>query len=102
MSLFSPLLIICFDQDDAPAIAQLAQSLGYPDAHIVTGGMKEGIDALNLRTTSPDYIIIDIGSRGTDVLTDMDNFALYCEPTVRVAVIGNINDIAFYRELKSR
>lgn len=102
MSLFSPLLIISFDQDETGYLAELSRALGYPDAHIVSGGLSDAASALALRTTTPQYVLIDIGQRGTDMLQDLDEFAQHCEPGVRVVVIGSINDIVFYRELKSR
>lgn len=102
MSLFSPLLIVCFDPDEVPALTELARVLGYPDVHMVTGGMKEAIAALGLRTASPEYVIIDIGNLGNEVLPALDELALHCESQVRVAVIGGINDVTFYRDLRQR
>lgn len=102
MSLFSPLLIVCLDPEEAAALSQLARALGYPDAHIIAGGFDEATLALDQRTTAPEYIIIDIGDHGADVLPALDAFAVHCEESVRVIVIGGINDIVFYRELKSR
>lgn len=102
MSLFSPLLIVCLDPEKAATAAELATSLGYPDAHLVVGGFKQAEEALTLRTTSPEYIIVDIGDHVHGVLTDIDHFALSCEPNVRVVIIGDVNDIVFYRELKQR
>jgi pilus assembly protein CpaE len=94
--------MVCFDPEEAPAITELARTLGYPDAHMVIGGTREAIQALHARTTSPDYIIIDIGQGGHDVLAELDELATHCEPSVRVALIGGVNDITLYRELKSR
>jgi pilus assembly protein CpaE len=102
MSLFSPLLVICLDQDEVGYLSELSRALGYPDAHIIPGGFADAAKALALRTSSPSYILIDIGERGSDVLSELDEFALNCEPGVRVVVIGSVNDIVFYRELKSR
>lgn len=102
MSLFSPLLAIAFDQDRAEGLAGLARLLGYPDAHVISGGFAEAVDVLARRASSPEYIIVDIGSRSQDIFPELDEFSLHCEPNVRAVVIGDVNDIEFYRKLKSR
>ena len=102
MSLFSPLLVVCVDQEEVNALTELASALGYPDAHIIHGGFAEAIQALNSRTSSPECIIVDIGTQGDEVLPQFDELALHCEPGVRVVVIGSANDIVFYRALRNR
>ncbi|MDX1975997.1 MAG: AAA family ATPase [Rickettsiales bacterium] len=102
MSLFSPLLIICHAEARQPALAEMAQALGYSDAHIVTGGFAEAAKALTARNSSPDYIIIDIDNNAEGVLAALDMFATHCEPNVRVVVLGDVNDVGFYRALKQR
>lgn len=102
MSNISPLLIISYDVEERLSLSALAGSLGYPDAQIIVGGINEAINALNTRITSPDYLIIDIGDRGSAVFGDLDELALHCDPKVRVVVIGLTNDISFYRELRTR
>lgn len=102
MGNLSPLLIISYDPEERLNLASLASGLGYPDAQIVLGGIADAISTLNSRTVSPDYIIIDIGDRGSAVFDDLDELALHCDPKVRVVVIGLTNDIGFYRELRAR
>lgn len=102
MSTASPLLIICLEQEQAVALSELARSLGFPDAQIVIGPVEAAIDALAKRPSPPNYMIIDIASREADVLGDIDRLADHCEAHLRVVVIGSINDIGFYRELRQR
>ncbi len=102
MSAFSPLLIISYDPEERLNLSTLATGLGYPDAQIIVGGVADAVAALNSRTVSPDYLIIDIANRGSEVFADLDTLALHCEAKVRVVVIGLINDIDFYRELRAR
>lgn len=102
MNSSSPLLIVCFGREEADTVADLARSLGYPDAHVVDSGIADAVAALNARSLAPSYIIIDIGERGSEVLPALDEFALHCEENVRVVVIGVINDITFYRDLRQR
>lgn len=102
MSILSPLLILCLDAEELPNLHELAGSLGYPDAHVVVGGLNEAVTALNERTHPPDYLIIDIGNHSQDVFPMLDELAQHCDPRVRVVVIGSVNDITFYRELRQR
>src|SRR5689334_15560014 len=102
MSSNSPLLIVCFGQEDARALSELATALGHPDAHIVDNGFAAAMEALTQRPGPPEYIILDIGDQGKEILAALDDFAQHCEPTVRVVAIGSVNDITFYRELKAR
>ncbi|MEK6746365.1 MAG: AAA family ATPase [Pseudomonadota bacterium] len=102
MSSFSPLLIISYDPEERLNLSSLASGLGYPDAEIVVGGVGEAVAALNVRTISPDYLIIDIADKHTNIFDDLDEIALHCEPKVQVVVIGSVNDINFYRQLRAR
>ncbi|MFW0778283.1 MAG: AAA family ATPase [Rickettsiales bacterium] len=102
MSLFSPLLVICLDQEQVNASSELAKELGFPDAHVVAGGFADAIHALSLRTSSPEHMLINIGQHTDDILPALDEFAQHCESNVRVVVTGATNDIDFYRELKQR
>jgi pilus assembly protein CpaE len=103
MSVFSPLLIISYDPEEIVNLSALAGGLGYPDAHmVVVEDVSQAISALNSRSSAPDYIIIDIGNRGAEIFAELDALALHCDPKVRVVVIGLVNDINFYRELKAK
>ena len=102
MSVFSPLLIVSFEAEETVNLNNVANGLGYPDAQIVVGGVAETIAALGARTTSPDYLIIDIADSGTEVFTQLEELALHCDPKIVVVIIGLANDIGFYRELRSR
>lgn len=102
MSKQSPLLILSLGGEQADSLSELARSMGYAEAHVVTGTVAEAIQALGARGRAPDFMVIDIGDHGQDVLADLDTLADHCEPNVHVVVIGAINDIHFYRELKAR
>ncbi len=102
MSIFSPLLIISYDPEERLNLTNLANNLGYSDAHFVVGGVDDAVTALNARTIPPDYLIIDIGNHSSEIFTDLDNIALHCDPNTRVVIIGSVNDINFYRELRAR
>lgn len=100
MSIYSPVFAILPDEADKPFINQVANALGYPYADISLGSPLEATHMLAQRDRSPQYLIIDIGPRGRDVLNEIDKIAEFCEAGTRVIVIGEVNDITFYRSLK--
>lgn len=51
---------------------------------------------------SPSHVVLDIGTRGRDVLAEVDELAQQCEPGTRVVAVGDTNDITLYRELLAR
>ena len=99
MSLHSPVMAVLPEEGDPNFANQIANSLGYPYADIIMGSPMNAAVALAARERSPAYIIIDIGNRTGEVITEIDQLAESCEAGTRVIVIGKINDIKFYREL---
>ena len=100
MSLSSPVMAILPNEAETNFANQVANALGYPYADVVIGNPIEATYAISSRDRAPTYIIIDIGARNTDVLAEIDQLSEYCESGTRVIVIGEFNDIRFYRELK--
>jgi pilus assembly protein CpaE len=100
MSLFSPVMAVMPDDTGTQFANQLANSLGYPYADVVIGNPIEATQTLMARDRGPKYIIIDIGDRGRETLPEIDKLAECCEAGTRVVVIGEVNDITFYRSLK--
>jgi len=102
MNPLSPLMLIYYNPEQGAEAAQLASAIGFPEAHIVLGGLDAAVEAINSRQTSPSYLVIDIADSGPEVIEQLDRFAEYCEPDLRVVIIGSINDVNFYRDLKQR
>lgn len=102
MSISSPVMAIITDAVDREFANQIANSLGYPTADVVVGSPRDAASVLRGRESSPNYIVIDIGDRGYDILPELDEMAEYCHENTRVVVTGTINDVTFYRELRQR
>jgi len=69
---------------------------------VFIGTPLEAVYAISNLPSPPLYLLIDIGERKEDVLPELDTIAEYCVPETQVVIIGSINDVAFYRELKER
>jgi pilus assembly protein CpaE len=93
--------IVAFQADVEFAYHVLDKGDGI-EPHLVLGSPLDAIVEFSKRTHSPSYLLIDIGERGPDVLSEIDTIAEYCEAGTRVVILGQINDVGFYRELKDR
>lgn len=103
MQQHSPLMVVLQDAGGQEFAAQLATAMGYTFSDIVVGTPGDAAQAIMARGVSPSYIVLDIGSLpANDVLTQLEQMAEHCDPHTRVVVIGDLNDIALYRELKNR
>jgi pilus assembly protein CpaE len=102
MSKQSPVMAIITHESEQGFAHQVANALGYSFADVVIGNPRDAATALAARDTSPRYLIIDIGDRSADVLPEIDSLAEHCEEGTRVVVIGSVNDVNFYRELRTR
>ncbi len=87
------------DQGSEGVIRESLAALGVTGAQFTTGNVTAAIAAL-ANESSPQLLIVDISGIG-DPLTKMRDLADVCGPNISVIVIGERNDIAFYRELKS-
>jgi pilus assembly protein CpaE len=64
-----------------------------------------GVDAAMVRyahEATPQLIIIETCGPPGGFLTQIDRLAEVCDPGTKVVVIGHVNDVSFYRELKKR
>ncbi len=102
MEQHSPLMAVLARESEVEFAHQLATAMGYSVADIVLGSPLDAAFALAARATSPKFILIDIGDRAADVLPEIDQMAEHCVEGTRVIVVGSVNDIHFYRQLKSR
>lgn len=98
------LLVVYADNAGELPAEQLAAALG--NAQLVTireGGLEAATKELaSGNIAAPDYLAIDIGARGQDVLQELDTLAHSCPPSIRVIVAGKLNDVSLYRALIKR
>lgn len=99
MSVHSPIMAVISDEKETHFANQVANALGHPYADIVVGSPADACYVLSNRSKGPTYIIIELGSRGPDVISEVDQLSEYCEEGTLVVVIGQMNDINFYRNL---
>lgn len=98
----SPILAVITSSEEVDPTNAIVRALGYQDAVIVEGTPLIAADYIRAEQYTPKYILLFIGDRHSDILTELDELAEQCESDTRVVVIGHANDITFYRMLKER
>ncbi|MBV8938728.1 MAG: hypothetical protein JO089_02665 [Alphaproteobacteria bacterium] len=97
-----PLSLLVLDLDGGGAVpAQLvAGMLGLTQVETIVGA-DQALAVIQDRRPSPSYVIIDLGRRGEEALGLIGQLVRATDGSSRVVVLGHINDLAFYRMLKT-
>lgn len=99
----SPLMVVLQNPEEHGLANQLATAMGYTHADVIIGLPADAAEAIVRRGYSPSYLILDIGQLEPNVvLQQLELVAHQCDHNTRVVVVGLINDITLYRELKQR
>ena len=90
----------CEDQGTAAVIQAVAGDRRFSKAHIDVhmGGINAAIQVYQQQQT-PDVLLVETGKSRDEVMADLTNLAMVCEPTTKVIVIGQVNDVVLYRDL---
>lgn len=93
-----PLLAYVNDRETLAVLTDvLAPALG-PTAEFRTGDIAETRAGLQRLDTPIAALLVDISGQ-SDPLGVLENLAHYVEPSVRVFVIGDVEDMEFYRQV---
>jgi pilus assembly protein CpaE len=95
----SALLCVFNDESDRAKAGQLAQLLGYAFSHVIMGTGYDAANYLKANALSPAYIVFDAADRRTSAASELEALAEQCVQGTKVTVVGDINDIVFYREM---
>jgi pilus assembly protein CpaE len=86
------------DRDSEGVLRQSFSNLNIHDAEFVTGNIETAISTL-AQQPSPRLLVVDV-SGVESALSRVNELAEVCEPDTGVIVVGDRNDIVFYRDLK--
>ena len=103
MAAVRSLLIVLSQESRAAWAAEIGAlvSSSVPSI-VITGSPADAARQLIERRLSPSHIVLDIGTRGQDIFTEVDQLAQQCEAGTRVLAVGDTNDIVLYRGLITR
>ncbi len=98
----SSILIIISSPEYERWALEIAGVMGQDAPMIVHGSPLDAARKMAELAASPSHIVMDIGTRGADVLYEIDALAEHCDANTRVIAAGSTNDIGLYRELIGR
>src|SRR5271155_99988 len=95
----SSALVFVRDRDSEGVIRQCLSDLAVVTCEYKNGGVDDAIVELASRP-SPRLLIVDVHGV-EDPVARIRDLANVCDPTTGVVVVGELNDIRFYRNLKA-
>lgn len=95
------LLIVISDAAREPWAHEVGAACGA-EPLVFWGSPAQAAEKLSSNSVSPSHLVLDIGTRGADILTEIDQLAQQCEAGTRVIAVGDTNDIGLYRALIGR
>jgi len=98
----SKFLAIISDSSQRNFAEDVALRLALPEKEIFEGGVAAAAKFILEKRVSAKYILIDIGFPNSDVFAELDALAQNCSVGTKVVVVGDVNDLNFYRELIKR
>jgi pilus assembly protein CpaE len=93
-----PLIAYARDRETITVLADVLSPALGPTAEFRIGGIAETRTGLQRLDTSVAAILVDVSGQ-PDPLAILEDLALYVEPGVRVFVIGDVEDMEFYRQV---
>jgi pilus assembly protein CpaE len=95
---------VFYERDETRLLMEVCERdrrMGRATIEAHSGGISGAIEFMSQNPT-PNLLIIESTARSAQLLSEIDMLAEHCDETVKVMVIGAINDIALYRQLVSR
>lgn len=89
---------------ETPSTTQLLEKASVDrrlsKAHLTIhmGGVNKAIDHFQT-TSTPNLIILETTASGAEIFAKLGELAEVCDPSTKVIIIGQVNDIILYREL---
>jgi pilus assembly protein CpaE len=93
-----PLIAYARDRETITVLSDVLSPALGPTAEFRVGDIAETRTGLQRLDTPVAAILVDVSGQA-DPLTVLEDLALYVEPGVRVFVIGDVEDMEFYRQV---
>tara|TARA_R110002051_G_scaffold109482_1_gene182118 strand:- start:1854 stop:3257 length:1404 start_codon:yes stop_codon:yes gene_type:complete len=95
---------VFYERDETRLLMEVCERdrrMGRATIEAHGGGIASAIEYMSANPT-PNLLIIESSARTAQLLSEIDQLAEHCDETVKVMVIGAINDISLYRQLVAR
>jgi pilus assembly protein CpaE len=98
----SPVLAIITEPKELDLAISITSAVGYKNVEYIQGSPLDAANFIVTERLHVKYIILFIAGRTFDVLPELDMLAEQCDAGTKLVIIGDVNDISFYRALKER
>ena len=90
----------CEDQRTAATIQSAGSDRRLSKAHVDVhlGGIHAAIQVYHQQKT-PDVLVVETSKSRDEVMAELGGLAQVCEPSTKVIVLGQVNDVILYRDL---
>ncbi len=90
----------CESQDTMALLEKAAIDRRLSKTHLTMhmGGIAKAVDQFQSAAT-PNLIILETLAGGAEMFAQLGQLAEVCDPSTKVVIIGQVNDIVLYREL---
>ena len=78
--------------------ASVDRRLAKTHLTIHMGGIAKAVDQFQNAST-PNLIILETMASGSEIFAQLNELAEVCDPSTKVVIVGQVNDIILYREL---
>jgi pilus assembly protein CpaE len=96
------LFIVISDASLEAWARDVANVMGVAEPWIMVGTPAAAAEKIIKHQIVPSHIVLELGSSGSDILSEIDILGEQCVSGTRVVAVGNTNDIQLYRSLVSR
>jgi pilus assembly protein CpaE len=96
------LLIVISDRSLEAWAQSVAQALQASDPWVLVSSPLQAADRLKQQGFEPTHIVLELGSRGSELLHEIDALGEQCVSGTRVVAAGTTNDVHLYRALLTR
>ena len=93
----------CEKDETRAALEGMGADRRLSKAHLTVqhGGIQGAVDHYAGQVT-PNLLVVETHLRGQEALNDLDKLAEVCDPSSKVIIVGEANDVELYRELMRR
>ncbi|MEM9421983.1 MAG: pilus assembly protein CpaE, partial [Pseudomonadota bacterium] len=95
--------VFCTSEKMQALVEQATMDRRFSKAHVtIQSGDAHYAAEMFAHESTPNLLVLEAGGDPTTLLAGLDALAQVCDPSTRVIVVGEINDIRLYRELMER
>ncbi len=88
------------NEDSANVVKQFAAAKNFPAETLLKGNIETAGVKLAEGMRSPEFLLVELSSKDHKAaFANLDKLANSCEPDTKVIVLGDIDELSFYKEL---